>query len=87
MAVIKFEDMQIDVADGDLIKEACEKLEVPFGCRHGVCGTCKIDILEGEENLSSLTKEEEDMNRDRTHRLACQAKIIQGTVLIKPENI
>ena len=87
MAVIKFEDMQIEVVDGVQIKEACEKLEVPFGCTQGYCGTCKIDILEGKDNLGPLTKEEEEMERDRTHRLACQAKILHGTVLIKPQNM
>ena len=71
---------EIQIEDGASIKEACEELGVPFCCTNGICGTCMIDIIEGEENLSELTEEEKDLERDRKHRLACQCKVKQGEV-------
>ena len=83
MAIVKTNDNNIKVANGQPIRDACEELGVLFGCRSGLCGTCMIDIVDGEENLSELTEEEAAMDRDRKHRLACQAKINQGTVMIQ----
>jgi ferredoxin len=76
---------EIEVADGESIKEACERLGVPFGCQNGLCGTCMIDVDSGEENLSELTDEEDILERDRKHRLACQCKIKEGEVGISWE--
>ena len=60
MAKIIFSDTgkEINVKDEGQIKDACEKLGVPFSCAEGICGTCMIDIVEGQENLSELTQEE-----------------------------
>ena len=69
-----------EVKNGDDIREACEKLGVPFGCEEGICGTCMIDVVEGENNLSELTEQEKDLMRDKKHRLACQCKIKKGEV-------
>lgn len=84
MAKIIFSDndKKIEIKDGKPIKDACEKLGVPFSCTQGICGTCMIDVLEGQENLSELTQEEKDMGRDKNHRLACQCKIKSGIVKI-----
>ena len=77
---------KIELLDNSPIKEKCMELDVPFGCQSGLCGTCKIDILEGAENLDRLTPEEVDMgDRDKNHRLACQARIKSGLVIIRPE--
>ena len=73
----------IEVADGNSIVEACTELGVPFSCEDGYCGTCVIDIVEGEENLSELTDDEENLGMDRTRRLACQCRIKEGEVRIK----
>ena len=87
MAKIQLGDKMVELPDGERIREACEELAVPFGCRSGFCGTCKIEIIEGAEHLAELTQEEQEMgNRNRTHRLACQAKIISNQVKIKIEN-
>ena len=67
-----------EVQDGEKIWDACEALGVPFSCKDGTCGTCMIDVVKGEENLTELTEKEEDLGRDRTHRLACQCRINQG---------
>ena len=86
MAKIVLNDSVEEVPDGSRVREAAERLGVPFGCKQGICGTCKIEILEGEENLNELNEQEEYMEgRDRKHRLACQCSIIKGTVKIKSE--
>jgi len=84
MSVIKSfkTNKEVEVPEGDPIKDACENLGVPFGCRMGVCGSCMIDVVEGEENLSELTEEEKNMARDKKHRLACQCNIRKGDVTI-----
>jgi ferredoxin len=69
---------EIEIVNGSSIKEACEKFGIPFGCCNGFCGTCRINIDYGEENLSKLTDEEEMLERDKKHRLACQCKINKG---------
>ena len=83
MAVIKNDGQEVNVEDGGQIKDACENLGVLFACQEGYCGTCKIEVLEGPENLSELTKQEEEMDLDKKNRLACQCKIKQGMVKIK----
>ena len=82
MAIVKTNDNHIELPNGEPIRDACEELGVLFGCRSGLCGTCMINIVEGEENLSELTEEEVAMDRDRKHRLACQTQIKKGTVTI-----
>lgn len=55
--------------------------------KKGRCTTCKIIVVDGMENLSCLTEREEFFkgigkltNRER---LSCQAKLIQGEILIR----
>ncbi|MBI5803240.1 2Fe-2S iron-sulfur cluster binding domain-containing protein [Candidatus Pacearchaeota archaeon] len=73
----------IEAKEGEMIRNACEELGVPFCCTNGICGTCMIDVIEGEENLSELTQNEIDMERDKKHRLACQCQIKNGDVKIE----
>ncbi len=73
----------VEVVDGDEIRDACDELGVPFGCQNGLCGTCMIDVVSGEENLSEITEQEEILERDKKHRLACQCHIKEGEVGIK----
>jgi len=66
------------------LQEICEEAGVPFACTEGVCGTCVIEIKEGQENLTDPTEEEEDFLGTGVldERLACQCKIKCGTVRI-----
>lgn len=73
---------EIEIPRGESIKTYAEELGVPFGCNSGVCGTCMINIVSGEENLNDLTEEEKALKRDKKHRLACQCKIEKGDVKI-----
>lgn len=58
---------------------------IKFGCCQGTCGTCAIKVMEGEENLSPKTKQEEETLL-RLHlkgcRLACQCAL-KGDVVIE----
>ena len=83
MAKIIMEDQEKEVADGAAMQEPCEELGVPFGCQSGICGTCYIKVLKGEENLSPVTQAETDMAVEKHHRLACQCRIEKGEVKIK----
>ena len=83
MAILKTEDGSVEVPDGARIKHFAEELGVPFGCRSGICGTCKIDVISGAENLGELNDLEQEMgDRDTNHRLACQCTILKGEVKI-----
>ncbi len=86
MATLKFDqsEEEIELPDDSPIAEACEDAGVPFACTEGVCGTCVIEIKEGEENLSEPTQEEKDFLGEGTchERLACQCKIKRGTVRV-----
>ena len=74
---------EIELVDGERIKDACEELGVPFACEEGICGTCVIEVEEGMENLSEFTEEEQDFIGDEgTERLACQCKLMGGCVKI-----
>ena len=58
-----------------------------FGCRTGICGTCIVEVLSGEENLNPPDEDEaellEIMADDLSHpRLACQLRC-DGDVSVK----
>lgn len=78
------ESQEFDLEEGASIVEPCESAGVPFACTEGVCGTCVIEVVEGNENLSEFTQEEYDFLGDDTsnERLACQCKIKGGCVKI-----
>lgn len=75
---------EIELDEGSAIAEACEEAGVPFACTEGVCGTCVIEVKEGQENLTDPTQEEVDFLGEGTldERLACQCKIKKGNVNI-----
>lgn len=83
MAVIECDGKRVEVSDGSSIRDACEELGVPFGCNEGFCGSCLIEVVEGGENLSERTEEEELMGLDDGFRLACQCFIKKGVVKIE----
>jgi ferredoxin len=73
---------EVELSDGSTIRDACENLGVVFACSDGICGTCMINVVEGKDNLSPLTKEEENLfgGISDEDRLACQCLINSGQV-------
>ena len=84
-----------DGESGKIIFECAEAsgIELPHGCLAGSCSACRVEIVEGVENLSPIGAIEKDTLQsllkkkphlqDKTIRLSCRAKIISGDVKIK----
>ena len=82
MAKLFIDDEEHNLPDGAPIDAICENAGIPFCCNSGVCGTCKVEVLQGAENLDELTEEENDLGMDRNNRLSCRCRIKSGTVKI-----
>lgn len=52
----------------------------------GACGTCRIEVVEGWDNLTPPTPDETYKELEAPHRLSCQAKLI-GDVIVKVARI
>lgn len=81
------DDLEVEVPPGTSLMEVVDAAgaDVTFGCRNGTCGTCRVRIVEGIENLSKPTPEERDflsaLQAQADERLGCQFRI-QGDVCI-----
>jgi adenylate cyclase len=49
----------------------------------GACGTCRIEIVEGWDNVTPPTPDETYKELDPPYRLSCQAKLIADVVIKK----
>ena len=73
---------------GDLV-DVCDEhlLPVPFSCRSATCGTCHVEVLEGQELLEPPSPEESDLlellGGPEGSRLACQARVRKGPGLLR----
>ncbi len=83
----KVEIKNYDFSVLDVAEEG--KLSLPYGCRSGSCGSCRVIVLEGLELLEARTPIEED-TLDRCKdpsntRLACRARFkanAEGTLCL-----
>ena len=61
---------------------------ITYGCREGECCTCLTKVVSGADNLASPSMLEDQVLKDnmapRNHRLACQAQILGGEVVVRP---
>lgn len=48
----------------------------------GACGTCRVEVLEGWDNLTPPTPDETYKELEKPHRLSCQSKLT-GDVVVK----
>ncbi|MFZ9518917.1 MAG: 2Fe-2S iron-sulfur cluster-binding protein, partial [Silvanigrellaceae bacterium] len=85
--VFVLEDLEVEVPHGTKMSDVVEAAgaDVTFGCKSGTCGTCRVRIVDGQENLSSPTPEERDflssLGANADERLGCQF-CIHGNVSI-----
>lgn len=76
------EDMTVEVPHGTTFVDVVEAAgaDVTFGCKNGTCGTCRIRVEEGQNNISPKNREEADflnsIEAEDTDRLGCQIKIL-----------
>lgn len=52
----------------------------------GACGTCRIEVVQGWDNLTLPTPDETYKELEPPHRLSCQAKLA-GDVIVKVAKI
>ena len=52
----------------------------------GACGTCRIEMVDGWDNVTPPTPDETYKEIEAPHRLSCQAKLI-GDVIVKVAKI
>lgn len=97
---IEGEDKTYEVNEKDIIFDALDSqgLKLPHGCLAGSCGACKIEIVEGKDNLKPASQVEQNtiesikQNYDRINgegssegrevRLSCRAKVL-GDIKLK----
>ena len=72
-------EKRIDVPEGGEIVDICDQhfAPIPFSCRSASCGTCQVEVLEGEELLEPPNEAERDLLPllGGKGRLACQARV------------
>jgi ferredoxin len=86
-------DQAVEVKEGDILYDSLldQGIELPHGCLSGSCGACKVEVLEGSENLASpgvieqntITDIKIDIKNLKDIRLSCRAKVM-GDITIKP---
>lgn len=77
----------IDVEEGQTILDAALRAGIwlPYACNHGLCGTCKVDVVEGEVDHNHASAFAlMDIERDENKTLACCATL-ESDVVIEAE--
>jgi ferredoxin len=91
-AQVTFEDIGVTVTvpAGTRLIEVSEKVGagLTYGCREGECGTCMMKIVSGAEHLAAPSVLEDKVLKDiyagAANRLACQAQVLDGHVVVRP---
>jgi ferredoxin len=91
-ALVTFEDIAVSVTvpAGTRLIEVSEKIGagITYGCREGECGTCMMKIVSGMEHLAEPSVLEDKVLKEnmagRANRLACQAQVLGGEVVVRP---
>lgn len=78
-----FQHLAFSITPGqELLKAYQLNPQIPFkfGCTKGQCGVCAIRVIQGQEHLSKMTKQEKDtlvrLKLSSEHRLVCQCAIL-----------
>lgn len=86
--------VEIDAPDGAALIDLCDANDapIPFSCRSASCGTCRIHVLEGAEDLLPPAQDELELldvfNQGPPYvRLTCQAKLRPGAARLRVKAI
>jgi len=60
-----------------------EKLGMDFSCCNGICGTCKMKVNSGMENINKKTEPEEEFPLEDNERLGCQCHKLSGNIEVE----
>lgn len=74
----------VEVAEGQTILDACLRQGVwlPHACGHGLCGTCKVEVSDGEVDHGDASAFAlMDFERDDGKTLACTAKLLSDVTI------
>lgn len=74
----------IVVAEGQTILDACLRsgIWLPHACGHGRCGSCKVDVVEGEvDHAEASGFALMDFERDEGKTLACTARLLSDVTI------
>lgn len=74
----------IEVEEGQSILDAALRAGIwlPYACNHGLCGTCKVDVIEGEVDHNEASPFAlMDVERDENKTLACCATLLSDIVI------
>ena len=74
----------IEVEDGQTLLDAAlrQGIYIPHACGHGLCGTCKVHVAEGEvEHGAANPFALMDFERDEGKALACCATLLSDAVI------
>lgn len=91
-ARLTFEDIDVTVTvpAGTRVIEISDKVNsgIIYGCREGDCGACMMRVVSGWQNLTEPSVLEDKVLREhfagRHFRLACQAQVLGGEVVVRP---
>ncbi|NLH81114.1 MAG: 2Fe-2S iron-sulfur cluster binding domain-containing protein, partial [Phyllobacteriaceae bacterium] len=74
----------IHVEDGQTILDACLRhgIWLPHACGHGLCGTCKVDVVDGDvDHADSSSFALMDFERQEGKTLACCARLLDDVTI------
>ncbi|MCB1331014.1 MAG: 2Fe-2S iron-sulfur cluster binding domain-containing protein, partial [Maritimibacter sp.] len=74
----------IEVEEGQTVLDAClrQGIWLPHACGHGLCGTCKVEVLDGEVNHGDASQFAlMDFERDDGKTLACSCTLEADTTI------
>lgn len=95
------DDQSFELNESELLFDGLDRqgLTLPHGCLAGSCGSCRVEVHEGSENISPASAIEkntiealiteynqkygEDHAKGKTIRLSCRSKV-NGDISISP---
>ena len=90
-ANVTFEKLGVtlSVPAGTRLIEISEKIGagITYGCREGECCSCAVKVVSGMEHMSERSVLEDKVLQEnmaaRDQRLACQAQVLGGEIVVK----